>query len=97
VSGDDERRDQTDGEDAGQTGSPATQATEATGAEGSPEREREEDEMQARMIGQTPPRAGEVSVSSEQLLRGANRMSIEHNGEIYVLRVTRNGKLILTK
>lgn len=31
------------------------------------------------------------------LLAGRNEVRIEHNGDIYVLRVTRNGKLILTK
>lgn len=34
---------------------------------------------------------------SETLLRGARALVIEHDGDRYVLRITRNGKLILTK
>jgi hemin uptake protein HemP len=33
----------------------------------------------------------------EDLLRGARETIIEHNGEDYRLRITSNGKLILTK
>lgn len=36
-------------------------------------------------------------VSSAQLLGNLGRIIIEHNGEEYVLRLTRSGKLILTK
>lgn len=36
-------------------------------------------------------------VSSEQLLQGATAVEIEHEGQLYVLRVTRENKLILTK
>jgi len=36
-------------------------------------------------------------VDSRALFHGSDRMSIRHNGEVYLLRVTRNGKLILTK
>lgn len=36
-----------------------------------------------------------LSVSS--LLQNANTLILEHQGQDYVLRVTRNGKLILTK
>jgi len=39
-----------------------------------------------------PPR-----VSSETLLAGAQALHIEHMGELYILRRTSNGKLILTK
>ena len=38
-----------------------------------------------------------VSVSSAALLRGATMLEIEHAGQIYILRVTRENKLILTK
>ncbi len=41
---------------------------------------------------QTPER-----VSSDVLLGSRGQIIIEHRGEIYTLRVTRNGKLILTK
>jgi hemin uptake protein HemP len=36
-------------------------------------------------------------VSVRQLLRGGDVLLIEHAGELYRLRLTRNGKLILTK
>jgi len=36
-------------------------------------------------------------LSSEQLLRGSSAIEIEHAGQCYLLRVTRENKLILTK
>ncbi|HET8748659.1 MAG TPA: hemin uptake protein HemP [Ramlibacter sp.] len=36
-------------------------------------------------------------LSSVQLLRGQRLVEIAHNGEIYRLQATRQGKLILTK
>jgi hemin uptake protein HemP len=36
-------------------------------------------------------------VNSEQLFAGSRELLIEHAGERYILRCTRNGKLILTK
>lgn len=36
-------------------------------------------------------------VTSAQLLAGRNELRIEHNGEIYTLRITSKGRLILTK
>lgn len=44
-------------------------------------------------------RAGEPTptVTSDQLLGGQRAVTIEHEGAHYVLRATRNGKLILTK
>jgi hemin uptake protein HemP len=38
-----------------------------------------------------------LPVSSEQLLRGATTLEINHAGQRYLLRVTRENKLILTK
>jgi len=35
--------------------------------------------------------------ASRELFGGGNELHIEHNGEIYTLRQTRQGKLILTK
>jgi len=35
--------------------------------------------------------------STRELLGGSNELQIEHNGEIYTLRQTSKGKLILTK
>lgn len=37
------------------------------------------------------------SVSSKQLFRGQRTMQIEHGGQRYTLRLTRDNKLILTK
>ena len=37
------------------------------------------------------------SVPSEQLLGPKGELKIQHNGELYSLRRTRQGKLILTK
>lgn len=36
-------------------------------------------------------------LASRDLLGGGNELHIEHNGEIYTLRQTSKGKLILTK
>ncbi len=36
-------------------------------------------------------------LDSDDLLRGDNEVLIDHHGEIYRLRETRNGKLILGK
>ena len=48
----------------------------------------------------TPPAnntAERPRVDSQQLLRGAQAIEIEHAGQRYVLRLTRENKLILTK
>lgn len=37
------------------------------------------------------------NLTSLEILRGETEVTISHNGEIYRLRVTRNGKLILQK
>jgi hemin uptake protein HemP len=37
------------------------------------------------------------TIASDQILKGADAINIEHNGRIYQLRRTRQGKLILTK
>lgn len=42
------------------------------------------------------PAAGKV-VDSRDLLREHRELRIRHEGEVYVLRVTRNGRLILNK
>jgi hemin uptake protein HemP len=41
--------------------------------------------------------AARRKLASSELLGGGKEMHIEHNGEIYTLRQTRQGKLILTK
>ena len=46
----------------------------------------------------TGARSADVSVISSRELLGSNkRLCIEHNGELYTLRITSNNKLILTK
>jgi hemin uptake protein HemP len=48
-----------------------------------------------------PPKAphheGPTTVTSEQLLQGRRELLIDHEGEIYRLRITSRGKLYLTK
>jgi hemin uptake protein HemP len=44
-----------------------------------------------------PPPPQNRIVDSETLLAGAREIRITHNGESYWLRLTRLGKLILTK
>ncbi|MCB4359000.1 hemin uptake protein HemP [Quatrionicoccus australiensis] len=49
----------------------------------------------------SPPQAesndARPRLESEQILRGNNTVEIEHAGQRYLLRVTRENKLILTK
>lgn len=45
----------------------------------------------------TPPARAPLRLSSRQLLRGSRELEIEHAGQIYRLRLTALGKLILTK
>jgi hemin uptake protein HemP len=40
---------------------------------------------------------GGPSLDSQALLQGGRAVSIRHNGEVYRLQATRQGKLILTK
>ena len=44
----------------------------------------------------TPPSGGPRRVRSEELLQGGAELLIQHQGREYRLRVTQNGKLILT-
>ena len=46
-----------------------------------------------------PTADGKLRLLDSKLLfeRGANEILIRHQGELYRLRLTRNGKLILTK
>lgn len=44
-----------------------------------------------------PDGSSKRRLSSDELFRGGHEVEIEHQGEIYRLRVTRAGKLILTK
>ncbi len=48
--------------------------------------------------GQTAAKAGGTAVyESSELFRGASEIGIEHDGAIYRLKITRQGKLILNK
>ena len=47
--------------------------------------------------GQAAAGAARRAIPSEQILQGQDAIEIEHNGRIYQLRRTRQGKLILTK
>mgnify|MGYP001206744087 CR=1 FL=1 len=44
-----------------------------------------------------PPASPRHRVDSEALLQGAATLEIDHAGQLYLLRVTRENKLILTK
>jgi hemin uptake protein HemP len=44
-----------------------------------------------------PPDRPPASFTSEELFRGSREIWIEHAGEMYRLRITSRGKLILTK
>lgn len=57
-----------------------------------------------RTVPASPPRdagfssaAGAPRLTSEQLFRGHDEVLIGHAGDTYRLRITRQGKLILTK
>jgi hemin uptake protein HemP len=47
--------------------------------------------------GDREPAPAATTWRSEELLRGAKEVLILHEGELYRLRCTRNGKLILQK
>jgi hemin uptake protein HemP len=50
-----------------------------------------------RAAGEPASQEGTRLVSALELLGGSRVLRIEHKGEIYTLRVTRNDRLILTK
>ncbi len=43
-----------------------------------------------------PARAATRRITSNDLFSGAREIVIEHDGRLYQLRITQNGKLILT-
>ncbi len=52
----------------------------------------------APVLQETEPRHDDSpSLSSDALLRGQKAVTISHNGSVYRLQTTRQGKLILTK
>ena len=48
-------------------------------------------------VGQPSQTATPDSVNSDSLFRGKGQVAIRHKNEVYILRQTRFGKLILTK
>jgi hemin uptake protein HemP len=44
-----------------------------------------------------PPAAPVRIVRSQEILQGAKEVMIDHDGELYRLRLTRNGRLVLYK
>ncbi|MCT9073358.1 hemin uptake protein HemP [Cupriavidus gilardii] len=55
------------------------------------------DNRSANAAAQAAPAQTAEAVPLEALMRGATTLPILHNGEVYTLRKTRYGKLILTK
>lgn len=51
----------------------------------------------AETPGRKPIQGARRQIASRELFLGANELQIEHNGDIYILRLTSKGKLILTK
>ncbi|MEX0922418.1 MAG: hemin uptake protein HemP [Rhodovibrionaceae bacterium] len=47
--------------------------------------------------GSSTTSSGELTVSSQSVMSGRAEIRIDHNGEVYRLRITNSGKLILTK
>lgn len=46
----------------------------------------------------SPPRSARPHrISTRELFGGRREIEIEHNGEVYRLRITQRGRLILTK
>jgi hemin uptake protein HemP len=52
----------------------------------------------SQVVHETQPRDDTLpSLTSDALLRGQKAVTISHNGSVYRLQATRQGKLILTK
>ena len=51
----------------------------------------------AVLVGQADAARNTLVLNSQQLFRGQKAVVIEHNGSMYRLQATRQGKLILTK
>ncbi|HEY1372778.1 MAG TPA: hemin uptake protein HemP [Candidatus Binatia bacterium] len=51
----------------------------------------------AKTNGETPLPSDKIRVESSSLFRGGREIVIVHDEQEYSLRITRNGKLILTK
>lgn len=53
--------------------------------------------LEALMRDSLPAERASQPMPLDSLMQGANTLPILHNGEVYTLRITRYGKLILTK
>lgn len=53
--------------------------------------------VEVNKVASTPPAQTSRAISSESLFAGARELVIQHAGENYRLRITNQGKLILTK
>lgn len=62
---------------------------------GAPDARRSEDSRTPRQPADRPSDA--TMVESDELFAGRREIQIRHAGQVYRLRVTRNGKLILNK
>lgn len=51
----------------------------------------------ANVASQAEPLTGLQALSSDALMQGRKTVAISHNGTVYRLQATRQGKLILTK
>jgi hemin uptake protein HemP len=60
-------------------------------------KEPEPDSGQAPAAERPPESAPPVLLTSHEVLRGQKAVAITHNGALYRLQTTRQGKLILTK
>ena len=60
-------------------------------------KEMEQTQVRADTLSAVAPRIDERVIDSRTLFGQAREICITHNGESYSLRVTRLGKLILTK
>ncbi len=69
----------------------------STALEPAPAQPLEPPATQADVPPATLPLPGGPSLDSQALLQGGRAVSIHHNGEVYRLQATRQGKLILTK
>jgi hemin uptake protein HemP len=52
---------------------------------------------QAATDERSPSREGPVTYTSRELFRDQRQIQIAHDGQTYLLRITRQGKLLLTK
>jgi len=80
--------------------SPPLQPHAQAGPAGGPQAESRADPVWVTPTAAMPAGPGGVRmtmVSSQDLMQGQNAVAIAHNGAVYRLQATRQGKLILTK